>query len=262
MRALNELPRTVAAGMHTVFTDIDDTLTTDGQLTCHRPTRRWTPCAAPACASSSSRGAQRGGATTSPACGRLTRSSAKTAPSTTGTIRSNASSSAAICWTRWPARPIPSGSRPCATPSCARCLAVPWRLTSSAACTTWPSISVKTSPPLRMRDVDRIVALMEAAGMTAKVSSIHVNGWFGQYDKLSMAHLLHARALRPGAVAGARKAACSSGIRRMTPRCSPTCRMRSASPMWRRLQAGCFICPPTSRRRAAAPDLPRWRKPC
>ena len=32
MRALNELPRTVAAGMHTVFSDIDDTLTTDGQL--------------------------------------------------------------------------------------------------------------------------------------------------------------------------------------------------------------------------------------
>ena len=26
--------------------------------------------------------------------------------------------------------------------------------------------------------------------MTAKVSSIHVNGWFGRYDKLSMAHLL------------------------------------------------------------------------
>jgi hypothetical protein len=33
--------------------------------------------------------------------------------------------------------------------------------------------------------VDRIVALMEAAGMTAKVSSIHVNGWFGDYDKLT-----------------------------------------------------------------------------
>ena len=26
--------------------------------------------------------------------------------------------------------------------------------------------------------------------MNATVSSIHVNGWFGQYDKLSMAHLL------------------------------------------------------------------------
>lgn len=33
--------------------------------------------------------------------------------------------------------------------------------------------------------VDRIVLLMEAEGMTAKVSSIHVNGWFGTWDKLS-----------------------------------------------------------------------------
>ena len=34
--------------------------------------------------------------------------------------------------------------------------------------------------------VQRIVAIMSSAGMTAKVSSIHVNGWFGNYDKLSM----------------------------------------------------------------------------
>jgi len=34
--------------------------------------------------------------------------------------------------------------------------------------------------------VDRIVALFEDAGATAKVSSIHVNGWFGVYDKLTM----------------------------------------------------------------------------
>jgi HAD superfamily hydrolase (TIGR01484 family) len=33
--------------------------------------------------------------------------------------------------------------------------------------------------------VDRIVALMQARGLTAKVSSIHVNGWFGTYDKLA-----------------------------------------------------------------------------
>jgi hydroxymethylpyrimidine pyrophosphatase-like HAD family hydrolase len=45
-------------------------------------------------------------------------------------------------------------------------------------------------PPLPASAVHRIVALMEQAGMTAKVSSIHVNGWFGDYDKLSMAHLL------------------------------------------------------------------------
>jgi hypothetical protein len=40
-------------------------------------------------------------------------------------------------------------------------------------------------PELPPAAVDRIVALMEAEGMTAKVSSIHVNGWFGGYDKLS-----------------------------------------------------------------------------
>jgi 3-deoxy-D-manno-octulosonate 8-phosphate phosphatase KdsC-like HAD superfamily phosphatase len=33
--------------------------------------------------------------------------------------------------------------------------------------------------------VDRIVAMMQARGLTAKVSSIHVNGWFGAYDKLA-----------------------------------------------------------------------------
>jgi hypothetical protein len=42
-------------------------------------------------------------------------------------------------------------------------------------------------PPLPAAAVDRIVALMAEAGMTAKVSSIHVNGWFGDYDKLGMA---------------------------------------------------------------------------
>ena len=45
-------------------------------------------------------------------------------------------------------------------------------------------------PALPRADVERIVAAMEAAGLTAKVSSIHVNGWFGAYDKLSMTRLL------------------------------------------------------------------------
>lgn len=47
-------------------------------------------------------------------------------------------------------------------------------------------------PPLPDAAINRIVALMEAAGMTAKVSSIHVNGWFGEYDKLSMASMMMA----------------------------------------------------------------------
>jgi HAD superfamily hydrolase (TIGR01484 family) len=45
-------------------------------------------------------------------------------------------------------------------------------------------------PPLPPEAVDRIVALMQDEGMTAKVSSIHVNGWFGRYDKLSMTRTL------------------------------------------------------------------------
>jgi HAD superfamily hydrolase (TIGR01484 family) len=39
--------------------------------------------------------------------------------------------------------------------------------------------------PLPGEAVDAIVRCMEEAGMRAKVSSIHVNGWFGDYDKLS-----------------------------------------------------------------------------
>ena len=40
--------------------------------------------------------------------------------------------------------------------------------------------------PLREADVSRVATLFAEAGATAKVSSIHVNGWFGDYDKLTM----------------------------------------------------------------------------
>jgi hypothetical protein len=39
--------------------------------------------------------------------------------------------------------------------------------------------------PLDVTVADRIARLMEANGLVAKISSIHVNGWFGDYDKLS-----------------------------------------------------------------------------
>jgi HAD superfamily hydrolase (TIGR01484 family) len=49
-------------------------------------------------------------------------------------------------------------------------------------------------PRLPMTAVDQIVGLMREAGMTAKISSIHVNGWFGDYDKLGMTrHLMRER---------------------------------------------------------------------
>lgn len=41
-------------------------------------------------------------------------------------------------------------------------------------------------PALEKKHVDKIVEIFEKHGAQAKVSSIHVNGWFGDYDKLSM----------------------------------------------------------------------------
>lgn len=41
-------------------------------------------------------------------------------------------------------------------------------------------------PRLPREAIDKIVERMHAYGLTAKVSSIHVNGWFGAYDKLGM----------------------------------------------------------------------------
>lgn len=40
-------------------------------------------------------------------------------------------------------------------------------------------------PPLALDTAHRIADLMRAEGLAAKVSSIHVNGWFGAYDKLA-----------------------------------------------------------------------------
>ena len=45
-------------------------------------------------------------------------------------------------------------------------------------------------PALPLEAAERVAALMRAAGLTAKVSSIHVNGWFGTYDKLAMSRVL------------------------------------------------------------------------
>jgi len=47
-------------------------------------------------------------------------------------------------------------------------------------------------PPLPLAAAERIASLMRQAGLTAKVSSIHVNGWFGDYDKLATARQLFA----------------------------------------------------------------------
>lgn len=46
--------------------------------------------------------------------------------------------------------------------------------------------------PLGQGAIDEIVACFTERGATAKISSIHVNGWFGNYDKLAMSRIFFA----------------------------------------------------------------------
>ena len=76
--------------------------------------------------------------------------------------------------------------------------------------------------------------------MTAKVSSIHVNGWFGSYDKLTMTR----RLLKEVSKSTSRRSASissSPATRRTTRRCSHSFRTPSASPT-------CASSPTASRR--------------
>jgi HAD superfamily hydrolase (TIGR01484 family) len=45
-------------------------------------------------------------------------------------------------------------------------------------------------PPLSHAEVRRILEIFERHGAHAKASSIHVNGWFGDYDKLATSRLM------------------------------------------------------------------------
>jgi HAD superfamily hydrolase (TIGR01484 family) len=49
--------------------------------------------------------------------------------------------------------------------------------------------------PQPLETAERIAARMRQAGLQAKVSSIHVNGWFGDYDKLAMTRVVFAERL-------------------------------------------------------------------
>lgn len=53
------------------------------------------------------------------------------------------------------------------------------------------AVDFREEPPLLGFDVaEAIRSIFDARGAHAKVSSIHVNAWFGDYDKLSMARML------------------------------------------------------------------------
>ena len=59
-------------------------------------------------------------------------------------------------------------------------------LTSLIVNMIWPLISVRMLRRFLQEAVAEIVRIFEAHGATAKISSIHVNGWFGEFDKLTM----------------------------------------------------------------------------
>ena len=62
-------------------------------------------------------------------------------------------------------------------------------------------------PRLPWTEVQRIVRVFERHGAVAKVSSIHVNGWFGEFDKCTMS-FRYAREV-VGLAAGEVRAACA-----------------------------------------------------
>jgi HAD superfamily hydrolase (TIGR01484 family) len=47
-------------------------------------------------------------------------------------------------------------------------------------------------PALPRSEVERIVAIFERHGAQARISSIHINGWFGDYDKLTTSRTMMA----------------------------------------------------------------------
>ncbi len=50
-------------------------------------------------------------------------------------------------------------------------------------------------PALSHDSIERIVGVFTRHGATAKISSIHVNGWYGSYDKLTMTRQFFSEAL-------------------------------------------------------------------
>lgn len=189
MRPLIEMPRTVAAQVHTVLSDIDDTITTHGYLT---------PDAYAALAALRAKGIRVVLVTGRPAgwCDHI----ARMWP-VDGVIGENG---AFYLWydrqmCRLHSRHLLSAGERAANST--RLAAVREKILSEV-----PGCATATDQFCRLYDlaidfcedvpalpdfaVARIVSLMQDAGMTAMVSSIHVNGWFGTYNKLAMAKIM------------------------------------------------------------------------
>lgn len=189
LKPLQNMPIAVAAGIHTVLTDIDDTLTTDGRLTAAAYTALET--------------LRDAGLRVIPVTGRPAGwcdHIARMWP-VDGVIGENG---AFYMWHDHSRGRLQSrhmlneqerqvGATKLAiarervlreVPGCA--------VASDQFCRLYDlAIDFAEDVP-RMDDsqIDRILAVMADTGLTAKVSSIHVNAWFGQWNKLEMAGLM------------------------------------------------------------------------
>ena len=71
--------------------------------------------------------------------------------------------------------------------------------------------------------IDECVAIMKAAGMNATVSSIHINGWFGEHNKLEGARAGSHASCSTSIWTRHAGAGCISATRPTTSRCSRQC---------------------------------------
>lgn len=194
MRPLSEMPIETAASIRVVFTDIDDTLTIDGQL--------------PAVSYAALDALKQAGFAVAPVTGRPAGwcdMIARFWP-VNGVIGENGAMYFAYNPESRRMRREYAASAEERAANRARLERVRERVLSEV-----PGCSISVDqpyreadlavdfcedvPPLPPDDVARIKAIFEEEGAVAKVSSIHVNGWFGEYDKLSMTQRFAAEVL-------------------------------------------------------------------
>ena len=185
MRALSTLPRAFAANISYVLCDIDDTITTEGRLTAK--------------AYSALQDLHDAGITVIPITGRpagwcdhiarMWPVSAVVGENGAFFMRYDhvARKMQQQFWTDQTTQAINrqkldalANTILAQVPGCALASDQPYRLADLAI------DFCEDVDPLPEAAIEKIVSLFEAAGATAKVSSIHVNGWFGDYNKLTM----------------------------------------------------------------------------
>ncbi len=182
MRSLSEMTAEICAGIDTIFTDIDDTLTTNGRLPAAAYSAMW---------NATNAGVNVVLVTGRPAgwCDMLARQFP-----VAGVVGENG----ALCFAMrngemkriFAPRPANAAEQLKAieaevlasVPGCKVAADQAYRLYDLAIdfCEEVPAL-----PP---SEVDRIWQIFEKHGATAKISSIHVNGWYGDFDKLTGCH--------------------------------------------------------------------------